>query len=906
MIRLPLYLPNELDTPIDVSPRVPAFAQVGKCKRCSLGAMTEHPCLPNEVVGEGRTLLVVLERPSGDEERSGLGFISSAAELFRETIEQHWRGRVVYTYVVRCGSRASFWAKSGSKSEQARTIAACRALLASDIEVYQPERILLLGSLAFRSVLGRVPDAASVRKGYSFLADGTPVFLLLGLTEAWRNRFMQRWLREDAKWAVTCDQPQPEQRDATYQVIETYQDSVRAIAELRARAKWVTADVETAGVFGDSYFEVLSLSICSGSVPLPSPYVWRRAECNDDQIMQPVLDLLADPTMRKVGQNFKFDVQAIAARWGIDVQGIWCDTMFDRAAIQADAMVGLDHLAELVGMGGIKKALDQALARATESIGDARKKQQALGKTRALTLPGMGEPALDAAVRLVDVAPRSFAYALVPPDLLARYNARDAFTTAWVARLQRLGDVHAHRESTPATVSRPSLSLRWSRARQPADRLLTPALDAYARIEQWGVPASLPAMRSLSKFLSGEATTLRKRLDQEGLAEPNSQPAVADLVYKRLGFGPDPRQGYSTAKGVLSRLIIEHPERAAVLKDLLEYRRITKLLGAYSEGYAQWVRADGRIHPHFKVVGTQTGRPSCEDPNLQVLPRPKIREGKMTRDCFQCAPGFVFVELDYSQIEIRVAAGLSGDERMLAAYREGAESLARGGADVDLHWRTVLLISKVAWGLEPEVMAAAKDAYERERSASKAITFGLMYGKTVGTLARELGIAYDAAERIVNAILGGYSGFSAWTQSQQAHGRRYGESWTWWGGSDRWRRRPLWAIGDAHEQGRPTSRSITAMNSTINSPIQGTASDYCLASTVELVKLARSGELGPDTKVVLTIHDAVVFEAREERVPDLIKTASACMLQWSTPSDVPFGVDAKVGRTLGELKGYHA
>jgi DNA polymerase-1 len=203
-------------------------------------------------------------------------------------------------------------------------------------------------------------------------------------------------------------------------------------------------------------------------------------------------------------------------------------------------------------------------------------------------------------------------------------------------------------------------------------------------------------------------------------------------------------------------------------------------------------------------------------------------------------------------------------------------------------------------------MAAAKDAYEKERSASKAITFGLMYGKTIATLARELGVPYVAAERIVNAILGGYSGFDAWCKAQQAHGRQHGESWTWWDGSNRWRRRPLWEIGDAQDQGRQTARSITAMNSTINSPIQGTAADYCMSSTIELVKLARAGELGRDTKVVLTIHDAVVFESREENVLQLVKTAKACMLQWATPAGVPFGVDAKVGRTLGELKGYHA
>lgn len=905
MIRLPLYLPDELDTPLDVSSKVDPRGLEGSCQRCQLGKQASSPCLADVVEGEGATLLVVVDRPTLEEDRAGLGMLSDAAQTLRDHVERHWRGRVVYTYAVRCGARQGFWAP-GNKSAQDKTVDACRPLLASTVDKYKPERILLLGSGAFKVALGRVPEAASVRKGYSFLADGTPVFLLLSLADARRNRFMQRWLMDDVAWAMSCEAPSPDHRDATYLVVETVADSHRAVADLRERAKWIVPDIESAGVFGDAYFEVLSLSLCSGSQVLPTPYVWPREACNDDVVMAPVLELLADASVRKAGQNFKFDIQAIRARWGIDVCGWWCDTLMDRAVLQADAKVGLDTLAELVGMGGIKKYLDRALTVAVKSIGEARSKQRVLGQQCAPMLPGLGEPAVDAAVRLVDAEPRSFAYALVHPLLLARYNARDTFTTARVARVQRMGDINATKLSTPQTVTRPELTLRWSRLRLPADRLLTPAAEAYARIEQWGVPASLPAMRSLTLYLTNELVGITRRLAAEGLTEPTSTPAVQDLVYKRLGFAPDPRSGYSTAKGVLARLIMEEPERAAVLQDLLEHRRISKLLGSYSEGLAQWVRADGRIHPHFKLTGTRTGRPSCEDPNLQVLPRPKSREGKMTRDCFQCAPGRVFVELDYSQIEIRVAAGLSGDERMLAAYREGAESLARGGPDVDLHWRTVLLISKVAWGLEAEVMAAAKDAYERERSASKAITFGLMYGKTVATLARELGIAIEAAQRIVNAILGGYSGFDAWCKAQQAHGRSHGESWTWWDGSSQWRRRPLWEIGDAHDRGRPSPRAQTAMNSTINAPIQGTASDFCLASTIELVKLAHVGELGRDTKVVLTIHDAVVFESHEDDVPHLVKTAKACMLQWPTPAGVPFGVDAKVGRTLGELKGYHA
>lgn len=1181
----PLYSLDDRRAAVERAKPLDVAQGSGSCTRCPSRFSARTVCMQPDII-QGDTamgaLLVVGERPSAASDRSGIAHDDDAGEWVRQLVSKSWRGRILYDYAVRCYAPGGLGKKGGgNKKALAETVSACRGYLHGVVREHQPARVLALGPLAFASLLGRVPPAESVRQSYAYLSDGTPVFLLMPPAVAIRNRFQARWFAEDVAWSCTTPVAAPTQWDAEVISVRTHADSELACAQLRA-AKWFSFDTETSGVFGDHYFRVLALAACPGSGD--SAFVWDEAALLDPEIAAPLLELLADPTVKKAGHNVKYDIMAISTAFGVDVQGLWCDSMLDRSALQADAKVGLDIVAELVGMGGLKRALTKAIQDGVDAIGAARTRAKKLAKTgcrEELSLPGLGDPCIEAAVRLIDVEPRRFAYAMVPAKLLTRYVARDAVSTAKIVELQRIGAVGATRETKPEDVDRPRHSLRWSVLRHPADQMLTPAAYAYAQIEKWGIAASRPAMLHFNAFLRQGLDQVLRRLDTEGLKNPNSNAQIAEFLFKKRGLTPGSRFGESVAADHLADLIHRYPSEATLIQAILESRRLGKLLGTYAEGYIVHIRSDGRIHPTFKITGARTGRPSClagwspvvtrrgeipiqdvrvgdevwthqlrwrcvlnqwlvgteetvdlqlsngvmltctsshrllasdgrwrfvhecikalglrtresaggvdvvsgsqqavddgtdqqgvgdhgsqclprtptthaeggaqggkggslccvenrgqepdegeggraaselegsmqrrvrlsdvpvqrqegacssdrydggswsfisagdagsppyrreqeeqrpgqpcpgdsrrasddsciseacgvfveaifprgrtpvfdltvdedesfacggifshncEDPNMQILPRTGTVEGRMSRDCFQVAPGRMLIELDFSQIEIRTAAGLSNDQVMLEAFHEGARSLAAGGKDVDLHWRTVRIICQAAWGIDPATLdlLEAKTAQDKaNRSASKAITFGKMYGKQNRTLARELGISVEAADAIDTAILGGYRGFADWCDQQLALGRKYGESWTWWQGK-RFRRRPLWEIGDAPVGDRKTSRCITAENSTKNTPIQGTASDFCLASAIEVVDAAKRGHLGKNTQVPLTIHDALLLECDEDLVPIVVPKAKALMLQWPTPGNVPFGVDAKVGRSFGSMKEYHA
>lgn len=259
----------------------------------------------------------------------------------------------------------------------------------------------------------------------------------------------------------------------------------------------------------------------------------------------------------------------------------------------------------------------------------------------------------------------------------------------------------------------------------------------------------------------------------------------------------------------------------------------------------------------------------------------------MARDCFIAAPGCLLVQLDYSQLELRVAAMLSGDPDMIAIFQSGD----------DYHQRTAELIAPIAWQLRPDQVE------KKHRFVAKTINFALLYGAGDAKIAEQIrtqgghAIASGDVAKIRTAILGKFRTFAQWADARLAESRRTGQAWTVWDGK-RARCRALWRIAD---QGDDASGArITAEHSAVNTPVQGTGSDYCIASLVELVEWIMRDEIEAFVRLVLPVHDSIMFECREDWVPRVVERARSIMVGWPS-GGVPLVVDCEVGRSWGSL-----
>lgn len=273
---------------------------------------------------------------------------------------------------------------------------------------------------------------------------------------------------------------------------------------------------------------------------------------------------------------------------------------------------------------------------------------------------------------------------------------------------------------------------------------------------------------------------------------------------------------------------------------------------------------------------------NCTQPNLQQVPNVKTPEGRLVKQMFTAKPGHKIVEIDYSQLELRIAAMLSRDVLMREIFESG----------VDYHLRTAQLISRKAWGIDPEQVTSV------HRSYAKTTSFGVLYGMTARTLSQNLNCSVQEAQNIMNALFGSFSKLAEWCDERKKETRKTGVAHTYWDGYIA-RKRDLWAV--ANPDDFDTGARITALNSAVNMPVQGTGAEYTLASVIKMVQWLNESNF--PAKLVITVHDSLVFEVREDKVDELINKCLDIMLGWPPANGfyVPLKADAEVGDTWGDL-----
>ncbi len=835
------------------------------CTRCPLSSRAAPKTVCLSADGTAGGLLVVGEAPGKQEDVEGRPFVGPSGVRLRQLVNRWWKGPVVFDTATRC------FPGRISGPPLPENVGACRGYLAQTLAEARPTRVVTLGNVAALSVLGRNPKVLSTRKGVGWLGSGVPVFLVMHPTPALRNKFINRWFEEDLEWALTTE-PTPPPWDGAAQVVETEEDALDAERACRA-ASWVAWDVEAAGNLFDPGFVVLCVTLApAGS---EDPYVFPLAATRGAPGAV-LARILGDATIKKVGQNEKFDQLAIKHARGIEVRGTVGDTMLWRRILEPEALAGLAVSAELVGMGGHKEEAEAALAPAKTLVRKIRKDPQRAEDWRrdsSWSQIGNGDDSpegIDGALAeqiaaankkdLEGEGAKRFAFALLPRRTLWRYNARDSLATTLLAGhfLDQLGE-------------NPWAARVWKEIGSGLNH-------AVLRMEGWGIGADRPAIRQLSSFLAlrQEEMLARFRVYGEDF-NPKSNPQVAQLLYGKLGLRHTVRGKLPACvdEEVLDTLLGKHP----VVQQVLDWRHVTTMRDRYADGLARFIRSDGRFHPNFKIGGTRTGRMACEDPNLHNIPRTKgSAEGKMIKDAFVAAPGHVFLEADFSQIELRIAAMLSGDPEMIRIFQDG----------LDYHQRTAELAARFAWGIDPSQVT------EEHRSQAKTFNFGILYGQGDAALAAGAGCSKAQAAKLREGIMGRLKVLDRFIKACVRETRQSGVAWTWWDG-ERARCRPLPAIATENAPGYSK-----ALNGAFNTPVQGTASDYCLRSLVEIVRLIEEEHL--PARLVLSVHDSIMLELRNE---DLVRVAGPvreAMTRWPMKHGVPLAVDTKAGPSWGSLE----
>lgn len=831
------------------------------CTLCPFSKGAKTVCMKAE--GSPGGVLFVSDYPGANEDAIGRPMVGPAGRLLRGIYPRYWKGAVAFDNALRCDPKR--------KKANPKNVDACRGYLSKTLIDARPQRVVAMGASAIYSLLGRKAAPFSVRRGYAWIAqpDGvlTPVFLLMNPAAALRNAFVRQWFEADLRWALTADPSELRKTlawDGIAYVIETLKDAERCAAEMRGGMR-ITVDIESAGKMFERGTKTIPryrvLSVATAIVGADDAWVWPgELLAQSLEIRAVFAGLMRDPAVAKVGQDAKFDQHGLASDYGIELDRLADDTRLQRKILDAEADADLELQQELIGMGGGKEEMDVAIAAAVKRC---RKKNPKPGVLEAIGPDGASNLDLVNAIRTKQDKVKTFAYGLVPKDLLYRYNGVDVVTTG---KLVQRHDREFSKE--------PALASVWA-------KLVANASMALERVERWGVPVDLDALDAFESVLEMREQEADRQIQNTapGL-NPESPPQLRKLLFETMGLRP-----FKTTKTGLASTDADTLEylrgRAPIVDDILTKRRVTKLVG-WCGGIRKHTRSTGLIHCELNLAGARTGRLAAKKPNMQNIDRAADSpEGKLARDCFVALPDHVLIEFDYKQLELFVAAILSGDPKMQAILASGE----------DMHLRTAKMIAKSAWGKDPESITKQSP----ERTWAKSLLFAMLYGMGMSRLAREIKVSVQQAEKTKAAILGEFVMLARWLKERLEEARRTGFVWTWWDGKP-FRRRPLYRVADTDSKSRNT-----AENGAVNTPVQGTANDFCLFSLVEVVRWIVREAIDKLVQLILPIHDSMLLHVHKSMVEEVLYTIPRIMTSWNS-GGLPLKVDIKMGRSFGSLE----
>lgn len=395
-----------------------------------------------------------------------------------------------------------------------------------------------------------------------------------------------------------------------------------------------------------------------------------------------------------------------------------------------------------------------------------------------------------------------------------------------------------------------------------------PLVFALYHMEKNGVRVNSDALKEYGDQLAVHIQALEKEIYEEAgeTFNINSPKQLGVILFEKMQIpgGKKTKTGYSTAADVLEKLAPDHP----IVSKILEYRQYAKLKSTYADGLAAYIGPDGRIHGKFNQTITATGRISSTEPNLQNIPV-RTELGRMIRKVFVPEEGYVFVDADYSQIELRVLAHCSGDAHLIEAYREAR----------DIHRITASQVFHVPFA----------DVTDQQRRNAKAVNFGIVYGISSFGLSQDLSITRKEAAKYIDDYFQTYPGIKTFLDHAVQHAKDQGYAVTLFG-----RRRPVPELSSSNFMQRSFGERVA-----MNSPIQGTAADIIKIAMIGVDR--RMKEEGLKSRLVLQVHDELLIEAEQTEV-ETVKEILRQEMEQAASLDVPLEIDMHTGDNWYEAK----
>lgn len=400
------------------------------------------------------------------------------------------------------------------------------------------------------------------------------------------------------------------------------------------------------------------------------------------------------------------------------------------------------------------------------------------------------------------------------------------------------------------------------------DTIELPLVYTLSDMEKEGVHVDAEELKRYGEELAAQIAVLEKEI-YEGAGETfniNSPKQLGHILFEKLEmpYGKKTKTGYSTAADVLEKLAVEYP----LVSKILEYRQLAKLKSTYADGLANFIEEDGRIHTNFQQTVTATGRLSSTDPNLQNIPI-RMELGRMIRKVFLPKDGYVFVDADYSQIELRILAHMSGDEMLIQAYREAQ----------DIHRMTASQVFHTPF----------EEVTDLQRRNAKAVNFGIVYGISSFGLSQDLSISKKEAQEYIERYFESYPKIKEFLDGCVEKAKKDGYSVTMFG-----RRRPLPEISSSNFMQRSFGERIA-----MNAPIQGTAADIIKIAMNRVHR--RLIDEGLKSRLLLQVHDELLIEAAPDEVDEVKKILDEEM-KGAADLSVELEIDTHTGKNWYEAK----
>jgi DNA polymerase-1 len=599
----------------------------------------------------------------------------------------------------------------------------------------------------------------------------------------------------------------PETVPTDYHLVESTEELDEVIRECR-EAEIFAVDLETTGL-NPMTARVVGISLGTG--PLRAWYLPLRHQQGvnlpAEETLAKIRTLLEDPERPKVGHNIKYD-GLVLRNEDIRLNGIAFDTMVASYLLNPSRRKhGLDSLA--------LEYLHHQMIPISKLIGT--------GKDQ-------------------------ISFADVLTEEAGEYACEDADIT------YRLMD-----EMGPKLEALELSSL--------LEEIEVPLISVLMEMESKGVLVDQDLLFAMGTEFEGELQQLETEI--HGLAgeefNVNSPQQLQQILFEKLELprGKKTKTGYSTDSEVLEGLTTEHP----IAGKLLDYRVLSKLMSTYIDALPRLIDPEtGRIHTSFNQTVATTGRLSSSEPNLQNIPI-RTEAGRRIRRAFVAPPGRVLLSADYSQIELRIMAHLSRDERLLAAFQDGA----------DVHKSTAAAIFE----------CAPDEVTEEQRRQAKTVNFGVMYGMGSVSLGKQLGISSSDARTFIENYFQRFSGVARYIEETKEAAQRNGYVTTLLN-----RRRYMPEL----ESTAPQVRAF-AERTAVNTPIQGSAADLIKKAMIAIQRWI--WESGPPAEMLIQVHDELVFEVDENQVEE-VRARVVAMMEGALDLDVPIVVDAAWGPNWAE------